>query len=309
MVDPDTFLTYLYVIVDEFCKAHLPPEEPPAGRVASLARSEVVTLAVFGQWAGFGSERGFYRYAARHLRGAFPRLPHRSQFNRLLRAHQAAIAAFGHALADRLGRASAPYEALDCSGVPTRNAKRGGAGWLAGLANIGWSSRLGWYEGVQLLTAVLPNGALAGYALAPASTKEQRLAEDFLALRRRPDPRCPGVGRPSGEPYVADNGFVGADRHRRWREEYGARVICPPQRSSPCAWPPDLQRWHAGLRQLVETVYDKLHHTFRLRQERPHSLEGLQARLAAKVALHNCCLWLNDHLGRPLLAFADLIAW
>ena len=48
---------------------------------------------------------------------------------------------------------------------------------------------------------------------------------------------------------------------------------------------------------------------FRLRQERPHDLTGLQARLAAKVALHNFCLWLNRRLGRPGLAFADLIAW
>jgi hypothetical protein len=326
MVDPDTFLTYLYVIVDEFCKGCLPPAAPTGGRAGALDRSEVITLAVFGQWGGFGSERGFYRYAARRLRGAFPRLPHRSQFNRRLRGafprlphrsqfnrqqreHQAAIAAFGHHLADRLGRAAAPYEALDCAGVPTRNAKRGGAGWLAGLANIGRSSRLGWFEGAQLLTAVLPGGALSGYALAPASTKEQRLAEDFLAARRHPDPRCPGAGRPSGGPYVADNGFVGAERHRRWREAYGARVLCPPQRSSPRAWPPDLLRWHAGLRQIVETVYDKLHHTFRLDRERPHALGGLLARLAAKVALHNFCMWLNRHLGRPLLAFADLVAW
>lgn len=309
MVDPDTFLTYLYVIVDEFCKGHLPPAAPAGGRPAALDRSEVVTLAVFGQWAQFGSERGFYRYAARHLRGAFPRLPHRSQFNRLQREHQAAIAAFSRSLADLLGARAAPYEALDCSGVVTRHAKRGGRGWLAGLANIGRSSRLGWYEGVQLLTAVLPDGALTGFALAPASTKEQRLAEDFLAARRWPDPRCPGVGRPTGEPYVADNGFVGAERHRRWRAAYGARVICPPQRSGPRAWPPALPRRHAGLRQIVETVYDKRHHTFRLDRERPHTIAGLLARLAAKGALHNFCLWLNGQLGRPPLAFADLVDW
>ena len=47
----------------------------------------------------------------------------------------------------------------------------------------------------------------------------------------------------------------------------------------------------------------------RLDRERPHALDGLLARLAAKVALHTFCLWLNRHLGRPLLAFADLIAW
>jgi hypothetical protein len=33
----------------------------------------------------------------------------------------------------------------------------------------------------------------------------------------------------------------------------------------------------------------------------------LRARLAARVALHNFCVWLNEQLGRPRLAFADLL--
>jgi hypothetical protein len=44
-------------------------------------------------------------------------------------------------------------------------------------------------------------------------------------------------------------------------------------------------------------------------RERPHELSGLQARLVAKIALHNFCIWVNDQLGRPRLAFADLVAW
>src|SRR3712207_7169658 len=87
MVDADTFLTALYVVVDDFCKAHLPPASPCPGPAAALTRSEVLTLAIFGQWCSFGSERGFYRYARRHLRGAFPALPAREQFNRQLRRH------------------------------------------------------------------------------------------------------------------------------------------------------------------------------------------------------------------------------
>jgi hypothetical protein len=32
--------------------------------------------------------------------------------------------------------------------------------------------------------------------------------------------------------------------------------------------------------------------------------------LAARVALHNFCIWLNEQLGRPRLAFvADLLEW
>jgi hypothetical protein len=27
------------------------------------------------------------------------------------------------------------------------------------------------------------------------------------------------------------------------------------------------------------------------------------------MALHNFCIWLNDKLGRPRLAFADLLGW
>jgi hypothetical protein len=93
MVDVDTFLTILYVMVDDFCKASLPPEQHP-GPQATLSRSEVVTLAMFGQWQGFGSERGFYRYVQGHLRAAFPQLPTRAQFNRQMRQHHEALVAF-----------------------------------------------------------------------------------------------------------------------------------------------------------------------------------------------------------------------
>ena len=47
---------------------------------------------------------------------------------------------------------------VDTSGVPTRDAKRRGAGWLPGLADIGWSNRLGWYEGFHVILAVNPLG-------------------------------------------------------------------------------------------------------------------------------------------------------
>jgi hypothetical protein len=48
-------------------------------------------------------------------------------------------------------------------------------------------------------------------------------------------------------------------------------------------------------------------HAFGLSRERPHDLTGFQARLAAKMALHNFCSWFNEQVGRPTRAFADLI--
>ena len=308
MVDSDTFLTTLYVMIDDFCKGHLSPE-PRGGAPASLTRSEVLTLALFGQWQRFPSERGFYRYAQRHLRGAFPTLPDRSQFNRLLRQQQDALVAFSLSLVQQLRAQQGAYEVLDATAVPTRDAKRRGLGWLPGLADIGWSNRLGWYEGIYRLLSVHPVGVITGFGYAPASTKNQPLAETFLAVRHQPHPRLPSVGAPAQGPYVTDKGFEGVAWHQQWWRLYGAEVICAPKRNSKRPWSRAWRRWLAGLRQIVETVNGCLHHGFRLNRERPHDLSGFGARLSAKVALHNFCIWFNEQLGRPCLAFADLIDW
>ena len=103
-------------MADDFCKYQLPPEETPGPR-ASLTRSEVITRALFSQWSHFPSERGFYRYARKHLRPAFPTLPYRGQFNRLMRCHYGAIVAFLRHLVTLLQAQDDPYEALDSTGV------------------------------------------------------------------------------------------------------------------------------------------------------------------------------------------------
>src|SRR5215831_4901472 len=130
-MDTDIDFATLYVMSDDFDQGHLPTEPPRPGPAASLSRSEVITLALFGQWACFPSERAFYRYALHHLRPAFPQLPARAQFNRLQRQHRDAIAAFGMHLAEALLHPDDAYEALDSAAVATRDAKRRARGWLA----------------------------------------------------------------------------------------------------------------------------------------------------------------------------------
>ena len=69
MVDVDTFLTTLYVIVDDFCQSRAPRKRPAPK--AALSDSEVIALAIFARWGRFSSERDFFRYAQSHLREAF----------------------------------------------------------------------------------------------------------------------------------------------------------------------------------------------------------------------------------------------
>ena len=186
MVDVDTFLTTLYVMVDDFCQSHPPKKRP--GPEASLSDSEVIALAIFARWGRFSSERDFYRYAQSCLRDAFPTLPDRSQFNRLVRScvglieevalrlpaltpdttrGAAAAAAATTTPTTTTTTTTTTYEALDTSAMPVRDAKRRGEGWLAGYADIGWSNSLGWYEGFRLLVAVSPTGMISPALASP----------------------------------------------------------------------------------------------------------------------------------------------
>ena len=306
MVDTDTFLTVLYVMADDFCQRQ-PRQRPAPGPEASLTESEVITLVIFSQWARFRSERDFYRYATSRLRPAFPTLPRRSRLNWLTRRCYGTLAAFFRCPAGLLQERHCLYEALDSSGVATRNAKRWGRGWLAGQTDIGRSNRPSWYEGFHLLLSVNPQGVITGFSFAPASAKDRRLAGDFFAFRHTPHPGLPTLGAPAPGWYVADKGFEGREWHKRWQDCYGARLISPPKGNSKTPRPKGLRRWLAGIRQIVETVFEKLYHAFGLDRERPHQPDGFQTRLAAKSALHNFCVWLNRQQGRPSLAFVDLL--
>lgn len=308
MIDIDLFVTAVFFFADNFCKEH--PLKPRPGPEWKLTASEAITLLLFSQWGRFSCEQDFYRFADTELRHAFPDLPSRPQLNRQWRSLHDQVCGFFSHLARLLDAEKAPYEALDAGPVVTRNAKRRGGGWLVGQANIGHSNRLGWYEGFKLLLSVTPKGVITGFGLASASAKDQPMAETFFYLRANPDPRIASIGETgNGQYYPVDKGFEGYKNHERWQKAYGAHVICPPRSNSRKPWPKELRRWVASIRQIVETVFDKLLYTFRLDRERPHLLGGIRTRVAAKVALHNFCIFLNRQLGRPDLAFADLLGW
>lgn len=195
--------------------------------------------------------------------------------------------------------------------MPTRDVKRRGGGWLAGQADIGWSNRLGWYEGFHLLGAITPSGLITGFGFGPASSKDHPLCETLLMARQVRPTGLQSAGVATASTWLADKGFAGAKIHQRWFEQFGVQVITAPHQRSTRErpWSKPWRRWIARLRQPIETVFEKLLNTFRLIRERPHALSGFRARLAAKVAMHNFCVWLNHHLGRDPLALTGLLDW
>lgn len=333
-IDLDTFLVALYTLVDDAYKQVAAPHKPRRpGHPPELADSEVLTLMILTQWLG-GQERAMLRYAAQHWRAYFPRLLDQSAFNRRTRDLGGVAVTVALAVAQMLGAALAPYQALDCVPVPLARRCRGDRHRQFGLeAQVGkGGSDKDWYYGGQLLAVVTPSGVITGFLLGPATTANRWLGEALFCWRHDPHaapwgpdrfppthqrggkrrgptgPLFPStaVGAPSGVPYLADDGFSGPVWTTHWLREYGAVVLTRRAMGGPEV--ALAQQQHSSWRQIIETVNAALIGVFALSFPGAHTTWGLVTRIAAKVLAFNLGIAINRRFGRPDLALATLFS-
>ena len=295
-MDLDSFLVSLYVLVDDWWKLEHASRPPKTGRRALLSDPEVITLAILAQWPRFRSERDFWRFARSHLRSYFPNLCSQSQFNRRVRALEPEMRALQRDFAEDLAQPSAVYRVLDTTLVPAMVRVRASRkGLFCGQASFGRSaSKTEWVYGFKVGLSVTPEGVITTFCLAEASADERPIGETLIHSDRH-------------AAYLADKGFTSVGWERHWLSEYGALVAATPKDNSKRAWDAAGRLWAAGKRQIVEGVINQLKDLFFLERHRAKSLEGLLARLAAKIAAYTCGQCLNSQLGRPLRRLADLL--
>lgn len=336
-MDLDTFLTILYVMVDDWCKGEGEASlVRHRGGKLGMRDSEVLTIAIAGQWRGnvpWASERGVVRYMQTHGRGWFPQMLGRSAFNRRVRLLWAALVALQQYLTRLLEQADNVYEVVDCVPLPACSLGQMDSGeghWL-------WWSTLGhggnysnWFFGEQLVMSVTARGVITGWLIGPAEADDRWLMQALVSARaQRPELTMPArrpkngqarelippigqltpvlaAGKFCSKPYLADQGFNGKRWADHWRQ-YAAEVITIPPHNAPDAWTRPDRQWLRTHRQIVDTVFARLSQTFSLQRLNAHSRSGQLTRLAAITAAYNFGLWLNQRQGRPLGALATLI--
>jgi hypothetical protein len=296
IVDLDSFLVSLYVLVEDWWKLDHASQPPKTGRPALLSDPEVLTLAILAQWPRFRSERDFWRFAWAHLRSYFPNLCSQSQLNRRIRALEPEMRLLQRAFSGELACPSAVYRVMDTTLVPAIVRVRASRkGLFAGQATFGRSaSKTEWVYGFKAALVVDPQGVITAYGLAPAASDERPIGEALVASDR--------YGA-----YLADKGFTGLEWERHWMEIYGALVAATPNNDSRRGWPKADRRWASGKRQIIEGVIGQLKDFFCLERHRAKTLGGLLTRLAAKVAAYTCAQRINHSLNRPLRHLADLL--
>lgn len=326
-LDLETFLTTLYVLTDDLYKQYVAPKMPASGGPeASLSDSEVLCLGLAAQWrAGvpWKTERGFQRYACKHLRPLFPGMTTQAAFNRRLRRLWGAFILLQQAVARELGCAD-DCQIMDCAPVPVaRGARSFHPGHLAHIARVGKGGNDRYFYGLHLLLVVSASGVATGWTLASGNVQDRWLAELLLSSRagtpRLEGPKqadgTPRLGAPSdyvgptqscgeacGSPILADLGYCGQDWQHHWQQDYQATVLTPPVTEAHSA-----RQWFSSVRQAIETAFANLCDSFGLQFPQAHTLWGLLTRIGAKLAAYNLGILINRLNGRPDLAFATLI--
>ena len=324
--DRDTFLIAVSTEIDTLLTTDLavPARTGPAPRMSD---SEVLTLAVIGQWRG-SSERALLRWAREALADAFPVLLSQSAFNRRVRFLGPVLTQVLLRLADRLVPVAPTYEVIDVVPVPLarccRGARRKLFGDEAGFGHGGSDHAL--FSGVNLLLAVAPNGPITGFVVGPADTQDRWLLDALLTWRDDPTQapwtvadlaaharRGQGwkgptgfrwwpdrVGRRRASIYVTDQGFNGVVWHGHWVEDTEAEVVAG---GGP---DPAIARSHHQRRQIVETINGQLTEVFHLAFPQAKTMWGVVCRIVAKCTAVNLGIWVNRWLGRPDLALQTL---
>jgi hypothetical protein len=337
-MDLETFFTILYVFVDDWYNMYVLPYKPKrGGPPPQMSDSEVLTVALAGQWrvgVPWRSERGLVRAIHKQGLRLFPTMLQRSAFNERVRRLWGAFILLQVAVAEHLMGPQDVYECLDTLPLPaysTAQGQRESGHWL-------WESTVGrggtsggYYIGDQVLFVHTRCGAITGWLIGSAYIDDRWMLEGLLSARTglpqligpAPHAATPrsawtepplghlgpyqAVGHWSPRPLLADKGFNGWRWRDHWQQTYASRVVTAPPKSSQRPWPKPLRRWLSSHRQIAETVYSHLVEVFAIKRLNAHSRWGQYTRVAAKMAAFNIGLFINQWLGRPLLALPTLL--
>jgi hypothetical protein len=339
-MDMDTFLTELYVLVDDWYKTEYGEQgRQHVGVKGQMSDSEVLAVAIAGQWrvgVTWRSERGVVRWMQAHGRGWFPKMIGRSAFNERVRTLWGLFIRLQAAVGDRLRQTTDIYECVD--GLPLIAMSNGQAlrepgHWLWESQKGHGTTSGGFFIGDRMLASMTPSGVITGWLIGNADINERWLLSAFLSARAAcPElvlplpashaslaqrPTLPlghigcfqAVGQSVARLYLADRGF----NSRRWRDLwltlYASTVLCiPPHNDAQRAlWSRLDCRWLAAHRQIVETVFARLTQVFGVQHLNAHSRWGQYTRLAAKIAAYHIGFWFNRCLGRPDGALETLL--
>lgn len=289
--------TALYCVVDDLYQPLAQQHDHRPGPRAACSDSEVITLTLLAEISGLDEEVAFLAHMRRHGQALFPVLPERSRYNRRRRALQRVTGRIRQQVLRLLDRLQALDDLclIDSLPLPVVGfAHALGSHRWRGLASYGHNaSKKMTFYGFKLHLLATQRGCILDFALAPAHLADGALSETLLRDK-------------SALTVLGDKAYLNAPLQDALRAEQGLVLLTPTRANQRVQHDPALQRLIAHFRQAIETLNSQLTDQFHIEINKAKSLDGLCARVQAKLTAHTLGFLLNalDHL--PSLALKHL---
>lgn len=287
-MDSETLLVSLYCMVDDYL------EQPSVktglvrpGPSPKLSDSELLTLIIYQEFTDLKDEDAYWQYVTRHLRGWFPKLVDRSQFNRRKRYLHWLVNRFRFWLLGQWHPGRIRQVVIDTLPVavvtPTKfrhqlqfpNAERGYC-----------AAKQLRYVGYKAALVVSPDGTVVDFNIGGAAHHDLRYGQALTDTYH-------------GVSVVADKGFL----NRPWQQELERRdceLITPRRKNMTGRLPYRSYHLLKRLRPLVETVNSQLVSLFWFDRPGAKSETGTLARLVSKLTAHTVAQYFNYSLNLPM---------
>jgi hypothetical protein len=299
--DLDTLATALYARTDDLLKAapERAPWRPAAGICPQITDAELVTLAVMQALLGFASEARWLRYARRHLRHLFPRLPQQPGYNKRVRKLAATMCWLIRILARDTSLWADDVWVVDSTPVECgRSRETARRSDLAGWAEYGYcASHSRYFWGLRLHLLCTLHGLPVGFALTGAKADERTVLLDILAA----DPGLAAML--PGQILLGDKNYYGRDFEAAITGA-GAHLLRPARKGEPER---PGTRFFKPLRQIIESVNDTFKGQLDLERHGGHTPGGVITRIVQRILALTAAIWHNDHAGQPVMR--SLIAY
>jgi hypothetical protein len=297
-MDLETFLTAVYCLVDDALTPLVAAQKlRQRGPAPILADSEVLAIAVGGEFLGIATDQALYRYFRRHHAALFPDLTrvHRTTFARQAANLAPAAAAlwrhYGAALAAR-GAIDPAVMVVDSMPLPVCHPARSGRCRrfrdVAAFGRDAMAKRF--FFGFRLHVRLAWPGAITAAALVPANVHDVVVAPRLLEGARG---------------WALGDAAYRSPATRAELARAGTFLEAPPRPAPPEGpkWP----RWLVHMRRRVETVLAQLTERYQIKRVWARDLRHLVARCTRKLLSHTLAVVLCCEHDLSLLTFNRLL--
>lgn len=285
--DLDTLLTALYVYIDDHVvEAH----RRTPGRPKKLTDAELVCLAVAQVLLGYPSQHHWLRACYGRLGHLFPYLPKQPGYSKRIKAAGPLIAKVLDCLALEVSAGSDEFRFIDATpiscGCSVSTVKRSGLAEIAGYGYCASHSR--WYWGVKLYLITTAHGMPIAWCLADPKLGEREVGLELIGNTR--DNHL----LPAHCVLIGDKGFAGKAFHTQASLD-GVSFLRPDRKN-------EERRFGnlAGIRQLIESVFDTGKGQLSLELHGARTPESLYARIAQRLLALAAAIWHNRNTATPI---------